>query len=571
MSLIDKENSTKNWAYYKEIFWQNHDLGTKIGIAVHFSNFAAIAFPLGKAPMLNRVTEVGLCHIIQHFYISPIPTSNFNKVLSTNLIYRGDLQVFKYFPNLWAQNTVKSTASNLELPKKAVTITRSFSKTIIYSSSQLVALLSPKKTESTSFSEKTPPDSHSFDYSHSFITPERDKPPSPPKLAIKPPQPLTILLEKDSMDIENLEDSFIKQTTMPFLTVTEGSVIGMVDSEQSLVDQTTTTLTVADDRAIDKINSENALVDQTTTTLTVADDRAIDKINSENALIEDIISSTTEHLTNNFLAPFIGMTVFFSIGETESKIITPKYKLYYASTGGIIISGLTYYKFSTPNRIIDQKSGALYLTTKDTLAAGVGLFGSFFIKDIAEIILPKEIKTSHALIMYFTYFSFKLSYSNPYIAASCLIIDALLIKKDTKNFLLGEDDSLTLNDVAEIATMIYPPKVADIFKIEAFAMAKACAVTAITFIADNSDSIYHTPLIKQVCDTVDSVLPDGKTIEYYTEKLQKTLCSVPFVGDICRAVGVKEDLIIDSYSIEEYIYSNLSKVYNDTLIIDEIY
>jgi hypothetical protein len=116
-SNINSKQINRSFNRYYQIFVKNFDLGFKTGVTIHFSSPVSTILPISKFPMTNRLIEVGLFNILQHYYYLPIANTNFTMGVIENFIYKGDLQIIKYFPNLWVQNTVKKKLSELNLTK----------------------------------------------------------------------------------------------------------------------------------------------------------------------------------------------------------------------------------------------------------------------------------------------------------------------------------------------------------------------------------------------------------------------------------------------------------------------
>lgn len=173
-----------------------------------------------------------------------------------------------------------------------------------------------------------------------------------------------------------------------------------------------------------------------------------------------------------FLVPLSGMTPFFTIGAVESILIKdPMMKICFSTISSTLLSSIP---FRYPVETEKTSHGAVYLSAQSTLEAQAGLIASFAILDLAHIAgitekLPKII-------------------SLPQLTIASIIIP------EVYNLATNENATLT-NSLVNISN--------EAMRIAAFSLAKAIAVTTVTFAS-------HNPIVAALASGV--ILYEGYNI-----------------------------------------------------------
>ena len=185
-----------------------------------------------------------------------------------------------------------------------------------------------------------------------------------------------------------------------------------------------------------------------------------------------------------FLVPLAGMTPFFMIGDVESIIVKdPMMKIYFFTTSATLLASIP---FIYPVETEKTSNGAVYLSSQSTLEAQAGLIASFAILDLAHVAgitnqLPKIISLPQLTLL-------------------------SIIVPEVYNLATNENASLTnsLNNLSNEA-----------MKIAAFSLAKAIAVTTVTF-------VYYNPITAAAVSGIilyegyniyNEVIYEGKELE----------------------------------------------------------
>lgn len=209
-----------------------------------------------------------------------------------------------------------------------------------------------------------------------------------------------------------------------------------------------------------------------------------------------------------FIVTSAGMTIFFTIGATESIITDLAYKTNFVYS--ITLGSLGYHAYSWMDSGL-TKAGAVNLSPMSAVATTVGLIGSFLAPyalhelDIDKI-NPIKLLEGSAMIS-----AVILSRGNVFIAApSVVIIDMVFDSETVKNLELETIEVLGFNLVnmislsavtgAKLITSSYNDAIISISKIAAFSFVKANAVTCVEIVSDYKDDICLYPVIESACE-----------------------------------------------------------------------
>lgn len=209
----------------------------------------------------------------------------------------------------------------------------------------------------------------------------------------------------------------------------------------------------------------------------------------------------------SFVITATGMTIFFSIGATESIITDLTYKTNFVYS--ITLGSLGYHAYSWMDSGL-TKSGAVNLSPMSAVTATIGLVGSFLapyaLHELGiDKINPVKLLEGSAMIS-----AVILSGGDVFIAApSVVIIDMVFDSETVKNleivkievlgFNLANMISLSAVTGTKLITSSYDDAVISISKIAAFSFAKANAVTGVEIVSDYKEDLCSYPVIESAC------------------------------------------------------------------------